>query len=34
MKLRANQVNLKLVGSNLMWKDFKAVLNEDSAPLL
>lgn len=32
MKLRANQVNLKLVGSNLMWKDFKAALNDDSGP--
>ena len=32
MMLRANQVNLKFVGSNLMWKDFKAVLGDDSAP--
>ncbi|MDP2266423.1 MAG: DUF302 domain-containing protein [Thiobacillus sp.] len=32
MKLRANRLNLKLVGSNLLWKDFKAVLNEDSEP--
>ena len=32
MMLRANQVNLKFVGSNLMWKDFKALLNDDSAP--
>jgi uncharacterized protein (DUF302 family) len=32
MMLRANKVNLKFVGSNLMWKDFKAVLNDDSAP--
>lgn len=32
MMLRANQVNLKFVGSNLMWKDFKVVLNDDSAP--
>ena len=32
MMLRANQVNLKFVGSNLMWKDFKAVLNDDKAP--
>ncbi len=32
MMLRANQVNLKFVGSNLMWKDFKAVLDDDSAP--
>lgn len=32
MKLRANQVNLKLVGSNLIWKDFRAVLHDDTAP--
>lgn len=32
MMLRANQINLKFVGSNLMWKDFKVVLNDDSAP--
>ena len=32
MMLRANQVNLKLVGKNLMSKDFKAVLNDDAAP--
>lgn len=32
MMLRANQVNLKFVGSNLMWKDFKAVLGDESAP--
>jgi uncharacterized protein (DUF302 family) len=32
MMLRANKENLKFVGSNLMWKDFKAVLNDDSAP--
>lgn len=32
MMLRANRVNLKFVGSNLMWKDFKAVLGDDSAP--
>lgn len=32
MMLRANQVNLKFVGSNLMWKDFKAVLGDDTAP--
>jgi uncharacterized protein (DUF302 family) len=30
--LRANQVNFKKVGENLMWKDFKAVLNDDEAP--
>ena len=32
MMLRANQVNLKCVGSNLMWKDFQAVLGDDTAP--
>ena len=32
MMLRANQVNLKFVGSNLMWKDFQAVLGDDTAP--
>ncbi|OJZ21226.1 MAG: hypothetical protein BGP21_11300 [Thiobacillus sp. 65-29] len=32
MMLRANQVNLKFVGSNLMWKDFQAVLGDTSAP--
>ena len=32
MKLRANQINLKLVGSNLLWKDFRAVLNDQEAP--
>ncbi len=32
MMLRANQVNLKFVGSNLMWKDFRAVLKDDTAP--
>jgi uncharacterized protein (DUF302 family) len=32
MMLRANKVNLKYVGSNLMWKDFKAVLGDDMAP--
>ncbi|MEQ1663284.1 MAG: DUF302 domain-containing protein [Thiobacillus sp.] len=32
MMLRANQVNLKFVGSNLMWKDFKAVLGDEVAP--
>lgn len=32
MMLRANQVNLKFVGSNLMWKDFQAVLGDDEAP--
>ena len=32
MMLRANQVNLKFVGSNLMWKDFQAVLGDTGAP--
>lgn len=32
MMLRANQVNLKFVGSNLMWKDFEAVLGDSTAP--
>ncbi len=32
LKLRANQLNLKLVGENLMWKDFRTVLGDDSAP--
>lgn len=30
--LRANQVNLKKVGENLMWKDFQAVLGDKEAP--
>ncbi|MBT9568907.1 MAG: DUF302 domain-containing protein [Thiobacillus sp.] len=32
MMLRANQVNLKFVGRNQMWKDFKEVLGDDTAP--
>jgi uncharacterized protein (DUF302 family) len=32
LKLRGNQLNFKLVGENLMWKDFKAVLNDNTAP--
>ncbi|HNF89348.1 MAG TPA: DUF302 domain-containing protein [Thiobacillaceae bacterium] len=32
MNLRANKLNFKYVGSNLMWKDFKAVLNDQEAP--
>jgi uncharacterized protein (DUF302 family) len=32
MMLRANQVNLKYVGSNLLWKDFRAVLDDEDAP--
>ncbi len=32
LKLRANQLNFKNVGENLMWKDFRAVLNDNDAP--
>lgn len=32
LKLRANQLNFKLVGENPMWKDFRAVLGDESAP--
>ena len=32
MNLRANQLNFKYVGSNLMWKDFRAVLNDQDSP--
>jgi uncharacterized protein (DUF302 family) len=32
MKLRANKLNFKYVGSNLMWKDFQAVLGDKDAP--
>ncbi|MGA7179227.1 MAG: DUF302 domain-containing protein [Thiobacillaceae bacterium] len=32
LKLRANALNFKFVGSNLMWKDFRAVLGDDTAP--
>jgi uncharacterized protein (DUF302 family) len=32
MKLRANQVNFKLVGHSPMWKDFQAVLGDMTAP--
>jgi uncharacterized protein (DUF302 family) len=32
LKLRANQLNFKFVGENLMWKDFRAVLNDENAP--
>ncbi|MGA7180052.1 MAG: DUF302 domain-containing protein [Thiobacillaceae bacterium] len=32
MNLRANQLNFKHVGENLMWKDFRAVLNDQTAP--
>lgn len=30
--LRANQVNVKKVGENMMWMDFKAVLGDKDAP--
>lgn len=32
MFLAANKLNFKYVGSNLMWKDFHAVLNDKEAP--
>lgn len=32
MNLRANQLNFKHVGENLMWKDFQAVLEDKDAP--
>jgi uncharacterized protein (DUF302 family) len=32
MKLRANQVNFKLVGHSPMWKDIQAVLGDTDAP--
>ena len=32
MMLRANQVNLKYVGKNQIWKEFRAVLHDDTAP--
>ena len=32
MMLRANQVNMKFVGSNLLWKDFQAVLGDSRTP--
>ena len=32
MKLRASQVNLKFVGNNQIWKEFRAVLNDNTAP--
>lgn len=32
MKLRANQLNFKLVGHSPMWKDFRAVLGDMDAP--
>lgn len=32
MLQRANLINLKFVGKNQMWKDFRAVLNDHDAP--
>lgn len=32
MMLRANQINLKYVGSNLIWKEFRTTLDDTSAP--
>ena len=32
LKLRANQLNFKFVGENLMWKDFRTVLGDERAP--
>jgi uncharacterized protein (DUF302 family) len=32
LMLRANQVNMKFVGDNQMWKDFHAVLDDKTAP--
>jgi len=32
MMLKANQLNFKYVGSNLMWKDFQAVLGDMDSP--
>ncbi len=32
MFLRANQLNFKKVGENLMWKDFQVVLDDKDAP--
>lgn len=32
MELRANQVNMKRVGHNPMWKDFEAVLGDATRP--
>lgn len=32
MKLRANQLNFKLVGHSPMWKDIQAVLGDQTAP--
>lgn len=32
MELRANQINMKKVGHNPMWKDFEAVLGDTTRP--
>lgn len=32
MKLRANTLNFKLVGTNPMWKDIQAVLGDNTSP--
>lgn len=32
MMLRANQVNLKFVGKNEIWKEFRATLHDEKAP--
>jgi uncharacterized protein (DUF302 family) len=32
MMLRSNQLNFKYVGSNLLWKDFHAVLDDKTSP--
>ncbi|MHB0973641.1 MAG: DUF302 domain-containing protein [Thiobacillus sp.] len=32
MMLRANQVNLKFVGKNQIWKEFRTTLHDDKAP--
>ncbi|MEW5965910.1 MAG: DUF302 domain-containing protein [Pseudomonadota bacterium] len=32
LTLRANRLNLKYVGNNALWQDFRAVLGDDKAP--
>jgi len=32
LTLRANRLNLKHVGNNAMWQDFRSVLGDDTAP--
>lgn len=32
LMLRANQLNVKFVGENMMWKDFQAVLHDTESP--